>query len=439
MSPNVRSGVNMEVAPSRPAGSNLELTQALAVSFSYPPETEPRAIQVSRLLRHLEISTVLVCASSAAEIGGHGLGDAESFLKSTLRVPLRVGPWRKAINVIARRVYIPVFSRTPDPLLPWRKPALEKIAAFISKTGYRPDVLLTFAFPLVDSLIGLELKRRYGFPWLAHFSDPWTDSPFRTDDRLTRALNLRLERKVIEQADLIVFTSEETADLIMAKYEPRLREKVRVVPHAYEPELFQVNGLATDKGRLAVRFLGDLYLLRTPKPLFDALRVLGTTKGSLLEKFCFEIVGSMHDLAPQETDLSGLPKDLVVFRPRVGYLQSLELMSSAAGLMVIDAPAERNAKSVFLPSKLIEYVGAGRPVIGLTPPGAAAELISRLGGWVADPADTACIAAMIERFLMYVLENYGRRLETWGRPEVRQEYEVTAVAKKFQKIVQELV
>lgn len=434
MNPSLRFGVN-ELPAS--AESNPELTQALAVSFSYPPETEPRAIQVSRLLRHLAVSTVLVCAKTSAVMNADGLGDSESFLRSTLRVPMEVGGWRKTINGLARRVHIPIWARTPDPLIPWLKPAMKTIGSFIDETGYKPDVVMTFAYPLVDSLVGLDLKQRYGFPWLAHFSDPWTDSPFRTDDPITRALNLRLERKVIEQADRIVFTSEETADLVMAKYASDLRGKVRVVPHAYEPELFQRNRALTKDDRLAIRFLGDLYLHRTPKPLIDALRVLSKTNRPLLEKFRFEIIGSVHDLAPEQTDLSTLPANLVVFRGRVSYMESLELMSSAAGLMVIDAPAEENKKSVFLPSKLIEYVGAGRPVIGLTPPGAAADLITRLGGWVVDPIVSDQVIKTIEQFLAFVLENNSGT--TWGSPQVRHLYEADCVAKQFRQVLQELL
>ena len=73
--------------------------------------------------------------------------------------------------------------------------------------------------------------------------------------------------------------------------------------------------------------------------------------------------------------LSQLPPQCVKFLPRVGYLQSLALAKSADLLLNIDAPA---ATSVFLPSKLIDYIGAGRPIFGITPAGTAARLIQSL-------------------------------------------------------------
>ena len=418
---------------------NSASPKLLAVSFSYPPKQEPRAIQVSRLLKHLNASTVLVCEGDGAEqTDSAGLGDQECFLQRTVRVPLTKSTGRDLLNRLSRRVYLPVWSRTPDQLGPWKKPVVEAIDRLISTQQYRPDVLVTFAFPLVDNIIGLELKRRFKLPWLAHFSDPWVDSPFRSDDRLTRALNARLEHSVIERADRLVFTSRETADLVMRKYKPALRSKVRIVPHAFEPELFQ-NGPRNSNGRLVIRYLGDLYQSRTPQPLFKALEILSETEPELLQKFRFEIVGDVHELDLEQMGISRLPDGLVEFRRRVSYSESLQMMTSASGLMVIDAPVRKNSESVFLPSKLIEYVGADRPIIGLTPPGTAAYLISRLGGWVADPGSTEQVADAVRQFLSFVWEKRHDLENGWGRSEVRGEFEAKAVARKFHEVLMELV
>ena len=418
---------------------NSAVPKLLAVSFSYPPKQEPRAIQVSRLLKHLNASTVLVCEGDGAErTESAGLGDLECFLQQTLRVPLTTSAGRDLLNRLSRRVYLPVWSRTPDQLGPWKKPVINAVDELINTQHYRPDVLVTFAFPLIDNIIGLELKRRFKLPWLAHFSDPWVDSPFRSDDRLTRALNVRLEHSVIERADRLVFTSSETAELVMQKYKPALHSKVRIVPHAFEPQLFQ-NGPNPNNGRLVIRYLGDLYQSRTPEPLFKALEILSETEPELLQKFRFEIVGDVHELNLEQMGISRLPEGLVEIRARVSYFESLSMMTSASGLMVIDAPVRKNSESVFLPSKLIEYVGADRPIIGLTPPGTAASLISRLGGWVADPGSTEQVAGVVREFLAFVWEKRHDLESGWGRSEVREEFEANAVARKFQEVVMELV
>src|SRR3982751_889789 len=43
---------------------------------------------------------------------------------------------------------------------------LQRVEQLIRNERYRPEILVTFSFPLIDSIIGLELKKRYGLPWL---------------------------------------------------------------------------------------------------------------------------------------------------------------------------------------------------------------------------------------------------------------------------------
>jgi glycosyltransferase involved in cell wall biosynthesis len=409
--------------------------KVLAISYWYPPSTEPRAVQVSRLLRYLDVSLVLACARSGDFSKTNAGAGAPSFPQTTIKVPSTRAAWRRVIDRFSAHVYIPIWARTPDPLVTWKRAALNLIERFIANSEYQPDVMVTFAFPLTDHLIGLRLKQKYKFPWLAHFSDPWTDNPFKNEDRLTRALNAALERRVIENADRIVFTSDETVDLVMQKYDCSLRSKVRVIPHCYEPELFAKASRA-ERPQSIVRYLGELYLNRTPQPLFEALKRLSSSDPQLLRDVSFEIVGSTHDLDLKEMGLRDLPAGLVSIRPRVGYLESLFLMSDSDGLVVIDAPA---STSVFLPSKLIEYVGAGRPIIGLTPPGAAASLISRLGGWVANPNNDGEMAQAIKHFLSYLADHRADVSATWGLAEVRKQYEAKEVARKFDNVIADLV
>ena len=88
------------------------------------------------------------------------------------------------------------------------------------------------------------------------------------------------------------------------------------------------------------------------------------------------------------------------------------MMESADLLLIVDAPGEI---SVFLPSKLVDYIGAGRPICALTPPGAAARVTREAGGWVADPADAEAGATALLAALEYAatggeIRNPGRDL-----------------------------
>jgi hypothetical protein len=285
-----------------------------------------------------------------------------------------------------------------------------------------------------DHLIGLELKKRHALPWMAHFSDPWTDNPFKKYNWLTRRANVALERSVMETADLLLFTSQETIDLVMTKYEESLRTKARVVPHSYEPSQYPAS--VTDS-RITIRFLGDMYGPRTPRPLFGALLNILREHEAALEGVCFEFVGSMCELNPSALGFDELPAGLVVLRDTVRNQESLNLMTSADGLLVIDAPA---TMSVFLPSKLIDYIGAGKPILGITPPGTASRLITELGGLTADPSNTCQVMDAVVSFIQLLRKRRNSSLSSpWGVESVRRRYETQYVADDFSKLVLDLV
>jgi hypothetical protein len=149
----------------------------------------------------------------------------------------------------------------------------------------------------------------------------------------------------------------------------------------------------------------------------------------------FEIIGAHDSQLVSRAGGDLLPEGLFALRPAVPYRESLRLMAAADGLLVIDAPAE---VSVFLPSKLIDYLGAARPILGLTPPGAASALIEQLGGLVAHPSDTAAARRALEDFLARLrAERQGGR-RAWGAPEVRRRYEAAFVAGEFVEIIREI-
>lgn len=438
---------NIVAAEGAPAAVKL-----LAISFAFPPLVYPRSIQVARLVKYLRLRTVLVCADERAARRDATLEpDAESRLEATLRVPFAVSRARAYANAAAHRLSPALWNRwnrRPDQYTSWKRDALRAVEEYARARHYAPDAVVTFSQPTVDHLVGLELKKRFRAPWIAHFSDPWVDNPFYSTDDATRAFNLAAEREVAAAADRLVFTSEETVDLVMSKYPPAWREKARVLPQCYDPQLYparEVHGDARDEGesvkrdddssKLVVRHVGNFYGARTPAPLINALAALRESDEATLRDVVFELIGVTDDLLVARAGGERLPPGLVVTSPPVGYRESLRLMAEADGLFIIDAPAD---VSVFLPSKLIDYVGAARPVFGFTPTGAAASLISRLGGWTVDPSNAHAGSDALKNFLSHLRARRGDA-GAWGQTAVRREYEATHLAEKFEGIVRELL
>lgn len=402
----------------------------LAVSYMLPPMLYPQAIQIGRLLAHVDAEIGAVSGRGAG--AGRDLdcyADLDRKLAFHLAVPYR--PRLQGLPAHLARRLVPFYGRTPDEYRRWVPIAEEATAAKLAETGFRPDAVVTFGEPMSDHLLGLRLKRRLGLPWVAHFSDPWVDNPFRAGDVLANRVNRRSERKVAAAADRVIFTSRETRELVMAKYPAAWRTKADVLPHSFDPALYPERMVKRD--RIVIRHLGNFYGARSPYPLFRALRALWDRNRALLEGVTVDLVGRVPLGMHWHPSWRVLPEGIVKVSGTVPYSESLRLMTAADLLLVMDAPAEI---SVFLPSKLIDYLGAGAPIMGIVPPGTSASLLKRLGGVTADPRrPEEVIDALGKAIAAIRRDRDGDRREPWGNPAVRAEFQPQRTAAAFLDIV----
>jgi glycosyltransferase involved in cell wall biosynthesis len=335
---------------------------------------------------------------------------------------------------MARR-FAPLYARSPDEFRDWVPLAEAAVLAELTYSSFAPELIVTFGEPMSDHLLGLRLAAKLRLQWVAHFSDPWSDNPFRRHNVLANFVNRHFERRVIDRADRLVFTSRETVSLVMRKYPEAWRGKCSVLPHSFDSTLYPA--ASTDGPMLVARYLGNFYGHRTPLPLFRALHKILRDAPDTMHNVSFELIGSAPTWIKRHSVFRSLPCGLVQFVDAVPYSQSLKLMSRSDLLLVIDGEAEL---SVFLPSKLIEYVGAGVPICGIVPPGTSANLLRRLGGLVADPGNTTEVAEVIAAAVHLARERRARSLRTlWGNPSVRAEFAIERVANEFNAILADVV
>jgi hypothetical protein len=384
-------------------------------------------VQVERLARHLPGPVEVLCGEVERISATPPMAQSRPAYDSPRVVQV---PWGRAAR-LRRTVHARVFRGrldVPDRYRPWASDA----GHMLRNRVWRPeDVLVTFGQPWSDHLAGLATARRTHVPWIAHFSDPWVRNPLGSVHRAVRRLNAHLERTVVATADRVVFTNDDALELVMAPYPASWRAKARVVPHCFEPRAHESR--QRDVGRpLIARHLGAFYADRSPRPLLRALGRLSSDRPDALRGLQVELVGPAQAPLDALPEMAALPAGLVRTRPPVDFGTSLTLMSESDLLLVVDAPA---ARSPFLPSKLIEYLGSGRPIAALSPPGPSADLVRRLGGWVADPANDANAAAALAGALEFA---HDAPPGPWGDSDVRAEYCADHVAAAFEAVIEEV-
>jgi glycosyltransferase involved in cell wall biosynthesis len=410
----------------------------VAVSWAIPPALFPRAIQVSRLLKGLKRlgwgTTVVTVDDSSRDVADPR--DAE--------LAALYSPHYEVAAVPAR------MSKEPPWDLPhrWKYGPLTRMeeywvldaASEARRTFWRDaEVLVTFAQPWRDHFVGLAFGRPR-LPWIAHFSDPWVDSLYYADSAGDhRDLDVSREAAIMHRCDLAVFTNQHAADLVMKKYSAAVQRKARVVPHAWDPDLAPLVESRLDAAKaprpFRIGYVGALLTgRRTADDVFAALAALHSKLG-LHGRLDFTIVGSGSGTgdARHAVERMGL-QSLVSFQPQVAYLESLAAMRRSDVLLVLDAAA---GTSVFLPSKLADYLMVERTMIGITPAhGASADLIRSCGFPVVAPGDVDAIATAIERLLTQ--HESGVPLPI-APPEIAHRFRLDTVSAAFAAVLDEAV
>jgi hypothetical protein len=363
-----------------------------------PPFVQPRSIQVSRLLAALtkfDWQSDVVCVDPESMRKGLNLDEAidrpAGGMVRKFPVPsLEDWPPVRVLNRL-----FPALTFLPDTKWVWKNAAWRKLNTLASTRTY--DAFISFGQPWTDHLSGLQFKAEHIIPWVAHFSDPWADSSFVNTSGWVIKKRLEMEEAVISAADAVIFVSDQTADLVMKKYPSEWRSKAIVIPHGFEPENPNTSVEEYQSGRqIEFCYSGNFYGPRTPDTVLEAaVKLMADEK--FAGHFLIRFVGPIQPEYPEKATRMGL-KTCVRFEGPVSFTTSNDYCRQSDVLLLIDAPSEK--PSVFLPSKLVDYLAFNKPILGVTPlQGASSDLIRRLGCPVVDPKDVDGIAHSLAGYI----------------------------------------
>ncbi|WP_319583458.1 glycosyltransferase [uncultured Pseudodesulfovibrio sp.] len=372
----------------------------LSIMYIYPPLLYPASIRNLRITHGLaaqgaQIDVVMVDPDTYEPPGAMMLDEAATSLipdsvkvhqirSCELSLPLRLIKSSGLLRSMFYPVVMPVKKE-------WTYSAWKQLD-WVKKGDY--DLIMSFSQPHSNHLLGMRLAEKLSLPWVAFFSDPWTRNPYDQLEGKLLSYIEGLERKVFENADSLLFTSMETVDHVMDGYGEQIRKKAAVLPHCFVPDWYQkVDGArAADNGRIKMVHTGHFYRNRSPMPLFEVLKELEETASisKTLEVVC---IGQMPSECQEWISQNGLDHLITVEEP-VPYLDSLKRISGADWLFFVDAPSDK--PSVFLPSKLVDYLGSGKPILGVTPKqGASARVLRETGNIACDLNDRESLKEVV--------------------------------------------
>tara|TARA_R110002074_G_scaffold264692_4_gene436835 strand:+ start:2706 stop:3917 length:1212 start_codon:yes stop_codon:yes gene_type:complete len=260
------------------------------------------------------------------------------------------------------------FLENPDKIASWYYHGWRLGLKMIKE--HQPDVIWS-TFPVSTAhRIALKLKQKTGIKWVADFRDPLhshCDDNYKNISQKAKDI----DKQTVEQADILVFATQNMAELYKKAYPMQPAEKFHVIGNGYDESLFE--GLERTEpvdDVFTLLYSGGLYPHgRDPVPLFHAIAQL-VEEGKLeKDKFLLKFRGA-GDGAAYISLLSELNiTKMVQFLPSVPYKDSIQEMKNADGLLVLQGKTFNNQ----IPGKIYEYIATGNPILGLVGEGGACD------------------------------------------------------------------
>jgi len=260
----------------------------------------------------------------------------------------------------------------PDARRGWVRFAVKAASELIEKE--KIDTVFVSSPPHSSQLIGMELKEKYKVRWIADMRDPWTDIYYYKDLLQTKFAASRdavYERQVLEGADEVISVSDPINEMFLSKSTKLKREKFHIIPNGYDSDDFK-NAGKSQADFFQVTYVGTMADIYRPAILFEAFQRL--VKEFSVEKNDIQLtmVGSSASAIKQIMEASGVDK-IAEFIPHVDHSAAIEFMQKADVLLLV-IPDVENSEGI-LTGKLFEYLGAGKPIVGLGPKGGKAAAI----------------------------------------------------------------
>jgi glycosyltransferase involved in cell wall biosynthesis len=269
------------------------------------------------------------------------------------------------------------------------------MATAVTPLTGRPDVVVATSPPLFAGVAGYAISRLTGAPLVLDVRDLWPAAAVSLN-QISTGLTLRaaetLERTLYRKAAAVVAVTQPFTEHI-----DRMRGRgpaTALIPNGTLELFFEQNGavpretLGGRDGKLLITFAGTHGIAQALPSVLDA--------AALVEDVAdIAFVGD----GPLKEHLMELAKERglrnVHFHPQLP-LEEIPPILAASDALLVPLSAHPTFAD-FVPSKMIDYMAAGRPVI-LAAAGESARLLADAGaGYAVAPEDAEALAAAIRR------------------------------------------
>jgi Glycosyl transferase 4-like domain len=253
------------------------------------------------------------------------------------------------------------------------------------------DAIISSAPPQFAHEAARLVSRYSGVPFAIDMRDVWSLLE-RVLEPVASPLYLyiarRQERRVVNEANLVVTNTEAVRSAMIRKY-PQARERIVAVTNGFDDDPIPRTRHGT---QFIVAYAGTIYMGRDPVGLFRATRQVVDALNLSPSQFAIKFMG----VTAREVSLTEMAEaegvGAFVQIERTGHrARALEFLAQAAMLVIL--PQDWGMS---IPAKLFEYVRFEAWLLALAERDSATELVLRgTGADVVSPNDISTIAAVL--------------------------------------------
>jgi hypothetical protein len=397
----------------------------LFVSISFPPKNDPECLQTARYFFYLqecgEFSTTVVTSKSPTLYmpKDDSLKRYVTGIQQLIEISIFEN---KALNFILRKLKLGDFL-FPDSKMTfywqWKK--------VLSEIKVAPDVIYSRSNPISSAFMALKLKEHYKCPWVLHLSDPWALSPLNESSGPQADRCLAAELKLLQQADIVTFTTHQTVELYSRRY-PNLASKFKVLPNVYDPQDAVDVQLPPSK-KIRVVYTGGLVGKRGVFFMEAVLELVKKEIPDYEKKIEFVFAGDM-DRVNNVFFTKQLPG--ITHQGLLSYSKAKELSLTAHILLIVDNPTTSSG-AVFFPSKLLDYFLTRRKIWAVTPAGSTTRTV--LNGYNHEAFEHADVNGMATFLLKSIREFEENNVRYFLSDEIPIQYSAKSNAKELSDIL----
>lgn len=283
-----------------------------------------------------------------------------------------------ARHLAVRGRYIAALAR-PDRWITWKFDAVRAGLRMIER--YRPAAIWS-TYPIATAhVIGAELQRRSGLPWLADFRDPMAQDGYPADPKTWQSFKA-IEQRAIEAARWSLFTTPSAVRAYRARY-PAAAARIVQLENGFDEDSFVAAEASLgapqplNPGAVTLLHSGIVYPSeRDPTQLIAALGRMRQQGHIAPQSLRLRFRAAVHDDLLRRLAAQHGVADLVQTLPPLPYREALAEMLRADALLVMQGD---NCNEQ-VPAKVYEYLRAKRPILCLADPAGDTAAVMREAG-----------------------------------------------------------